>query len=114
MQLGAFVDPSDQLVGLAGHGRNHDADLVARIDLALAVARRLADALDIGDRRAAKLHHDTGQSALSSLLCPNGRREGARSANRFGYPAVRFSIRQGTCHKGPGVTRMTESTVNSA
>ena len=55
-----LVDPADQLVGLAGHGRHHDRDLVAGIDLALHMARGLADTLDIGDRRAAELHHDAG------------------------------------------------------
>ena len=55
-----FAAPGDQLVGLAGHGRDHDGDLVAGVDLALHVARDVADALDVGDRRAAEFHHQTG------------------------------------------------------
>jgi hypothetical protein len=58
VQRRGLVDPTDELVGLARHGRNHDGDFVAGIDLAFDVARRLPDAIDIGDRRAAKLHDD--------------------------------------------------------
>jgi hypothetical protein len=50
--------PFDQLIGLAGHGRYHDGDLMAGIDLALDMARDVADAVDIGDRRAAEFHHE--------------------------------------------------------
>ena len=58
--------PGDQLVGLAGHGRDHDGDLVAGIDLALDVARDVADAVDVGDRRAAEFHHQPGHEASGS------------------------------------------------
>ena len=51
------VGPGDQLVGLAGHGRDHHGDLVAGVDLALDVARDAADALQVGHRRAAEFHH---------------------------------------------------------
>ena len=53
---GGLAHPGDQLVGDAGHGRDDDGDLVAGVDLALDVARDVADALDVGDRRAAELH----------------------------------------------------------
>ena len=53
----AAARPGDELVGRSGHGRDHDRDLVAGIDLALDVARDVPDALDVGDRRAAELHH---------------------------------------------------------
>ncbi len=52
--------PADQLVGLAGHGRDHDGDLMAGVDLALDVARDVANALDIGDGSAAEFHDETG------------------------------------------------------
>ena len=51
-----LAHPGDQLVGGAGHGRDDDGHLVAGIDLALDVARDVADALDVGDRRAAEFH----------------------------------------------------------
>ncbi len=54
-----FGAPADQLIGLARHGRNHDSNLVAGIDLALDVPGRLPNAVDIGDGRAAELHHNT-------------------------------------------------------
>ena len=56
----AAAAPADQLVGRAGHGGHHDRDLVAGVDLALDVAGDVADAVDVGDRRAAELHHQTG------------------------------------------------------
>ena len=49
----------DELVGDAGHGGDHDGDLVPRLDLALHAGRDVADAVEIGDGGAAKLHHDT-------------------------------------------------------
>ena len=52
--------PGHELVGDAGHGGDHDRDLMAGIDLALDVARGVADAVDVGDRRSAKLHDETG------------------------------------------------------
>ena len=51
-------DPADQFVGLAGHGRDDDRDLVAGVDLAFDVARDVADAVDVGDGRSAEFHHD--------------------------------------------------------
>ena len=39
MQHGGLAHPGDELVGHAGHGRDHDGDLVAGIDLALHVTR---------------------------------------------------------------------------
>ena len=49
--------PFDQLIGDAGHGRDHDGDVMAGVDLALDVARDVADAVEIGDRRSAEFHH---------------------------------------------------------
>src|SRR5688572_18510820 len=60
MQRRGVARPGDQLVGLPGHGRDHDGDLVAGIDLALHVARHIADAVDVGDGGAAEFHHETG------------------------------------------------------
>ena len=64
----ALLDPADEFIGLAGHGRNHDGDLEARLDLAFDVARHIADAFDIGDRRAAEFHHQTRHNALIKSL----------------------------------------------
>ena len=47
-----------ELVGGAGHGRDHDRDLVAGLDLALDAAGDVADAVEVGDRGAAEFHHD--------------------------------------------------------
>ena len=50
--------PFHQLVGLAGHRRHHHGDVMAGIDLALHMARDVADAVDIGDGCAAEFHHE--------------------------------------------------------
>ena len=78
--------PGDQLVGGARHGRDDDGDVVAGVDLALDVARDVADAVDVGDRGAAELHDETGhgsRSRSSTASAPvaamvAGRREKAR------------------------------------
>ena len=56
--------PGDELVGGARHGRDHDGDLMAGIDLALDVTRDVADAVDIGDRRSAEFHDKTGHDGF--------------------------------------------------
>ena len=66
MQHGRLAHPADELVGGAGHGRDDDGDLVAGIHLALDVARHVADALDVGDGRAAELH-DNNSHRVSRL-----------------------------------------------
>jgi hypothetical protein len=55
---GRLAAPLHQLIGLAGHRRHHDSDVMARVDLALDVAGDVADAVDIGDGRAAEFHHE--------------------------------------------------------
>ena len=60
MQRRGLAAPGDQLIGLAGHGRDHDGDLVAGVDLALDVARDVADAVDVGDGGSAEFHHEAG------------------------------------------------------
>ncbi len=62
-----FGRPCHQLVGLAGHGGNHHGDLVAGIDLALDVARDVADAFDVGDRRAAEFHDKPAHASGEAL-----------------------------------------------
>src|SRR6185437_7098531 len=54
VQHGGLAAPGDQLVGDAGHGGNHHRYVVAGLDLALDVARHVADAVEIGDRRSAE------------------------------------------------------------
>ena len=68
--------PVDQLIGRAGHGGDHDGDLVAGVDLALDVARHVADAVDVGDRRSAELHHQPGHDTRHILREQKGPRGG--------------------------------------
>jgi hypothetical protein len=58
MHRGCVAAPFDQFIGLAGHGRDHHGNVMAGIDLALDVQRDVADAVDIGDRRAAEFHDE--------------------------------------------------------
>ena len=62
VQRRGLAAPGHQLVGRARHGRDHDGDLMAGVDLALDVARDVADAVDIGDRGAAEFHDETGHA----------------------------------------------------
>ena len=50
--------PVHQFVGLAGHRRHDDGDIMSGIDFALDVTRDVADSVDIGDGRAAEFHHE--------------------------------------------------------
>ena len=52
MQGRGLAHPGDQLVGDAGHGRDDHGHLVAGIHLALDVPGDIANALDVGHRRA--------------------------------------------------------------
>ena len=56
--------PVDELIGRARHRRNHDGDFMAGVDLALDVARDVADAVDIGDRGSAEFHDETGHVVI--------------------------------------------------
>ena len=55
-----LAHPADQLVGLAGHGRDDDGHVVAALDLALDLGGGVADAVEVGDGGAAEFHHQTG------------------------------------------------------
>src|SRR5262245_40721285 len=59
-----LLAPGHELVGLAHHGRNHHGHVVARRHLALDMARDVANAVDIGDRRSAELHHQARHARL--------------------------------------------------
>ena len=50
--------PFHQFIGLAGHRRHHHGDVMACIDLALDMARHIADAVDIRDGCTAEFHHE--------------------------------------------------------
>ena len=63
-----LAHPGDELVGLAGHGRDDDGHVVAALDLALDLAGRVADALEVGHAGAAEFHHEPGHRDD-----PNGR-----------------------------------------
>ena len=58
VKRGEVLAPGDELVCDAGHGGNHDGDLVPGIDLALDAVGYGADAGQVGDRGAAEFHHD--------------------------------------------------------
>jgi hypothetical protein len=74
IQRRGVLAPVDQLVGLAGHGRDDDRDLISSIELAFDMPGGIADALDIGDGGAAEFHHQTGHGGPEAL----------RSQFRFG------------------------------
>ena len=75
VQLRGFVHPADEFVGLAGHGRDDDGDLMAGLRLAAHMGGHVADALYIGDGRAAEFHHQPGHavSIAAGRLKPWGR-----------------------------------------
>jgi hypothetical protein len=68
VQDGGFPAPIDQPVGGSGHRGRDNRYLVAGVDLALDVARDVADAVDIGDRRSAEFHDKTGHNFSSQAL----------------------------------------------
>mgnify|MGYP001369286595 CR=1 FL=1 len=70
--LAGAIGPGDQLVGLAGHGADHHADLLAGRDLGRHEAAHAPDALQVGHRSAAELHHQTGHWACTDLLLAKG------------------------------------------
>ena len=77
MKDARITTPLDQPVGGSRHRGNHHGDLVAGIDLALDVARHVVDALDVGDRGSAELHHQASHSAtpLPPRALPERRRK---------------------------------------
>ncbi len=62
---GRLAHPGDELVGGAGHRRDDNGDVVAALDLALDLGRRIADALEVGERGPAEFH-DQARHALPS------------------------------------------------
>ena len=60
VQRREFAGPADELVGLPGHGRDHDGDLIAAVDLGLHQRRHMADAVEVGHRGAAEFHYNLG------------------------------------------------------
>ena len=75
--------PGHQLVGDAGHGRDHDGHAVAGVDLALDVTRDVANPLEVGHRRAAELHHQERHD--DPRVCPGV--QCLRLAMRLARPA---------------------------
>jgi hypothetical protein len=70
MHRRGFARPANQFIGLAGHGRDHDRDFMAGIDLALDMARHVADAGDVGDGGSAEFHHDARHGSEMPLTEP--------------------------------------------
>src|SRR6185437_3857572 len=82
MQRRQLLAPADQPVGRPRHRRDDDRDLVAGVDLALDPAGHVADAVEVGHRRAAELHHDAGHDPRAVLWFPasvDGLRTGRRA-----------------------------------
>src|ERR1700745_654161 len=67
--LESLLAPGNELIGGAGHRRDHDGDLIAGVDLALDVASDVADAVDIGDRRSAEFHHQASHWSRYDRWC---------------------------------------------
>ena len=59
MHRRGFLAPAHQFVGFAGHGGDHHRHIVTGLVFALHMARDVADAVDIGDRRSAEFQHET-------------------------------------------------------
>ena len=57
VQRRRVATPGHELIGGPGHRGDHHRHLVAGVDLAFHVASDIADALDVGDRGPAELHH---------------------------------------------------------
>ena len=68
------LHPVDQLVGLAGHGRDDDRHLVAGIDLAFDMPGNVVDAFEIGDGGTAEFHHDASHAFDTVTLMDTRRR----------------------------------------
>src|SRR5579871_1269970 len=91
MQHRRLAAQTHELVGGAGHGRDHDGHVVSGVDLTLDVAGDVADAVDIGDGRAAELHDEPGHEARVSLTDAGETpppREGAYRYRRGLWPAT--------------------------
>jgi hypothetical protein len=81
--FGICLHPAHQFIGLAGHRRHHDRYLVAGIDFALDVTRDVVDPVEVGNRRAAKLHYNAGHDALIRWRVPfSGQEKTPRVAER--------------------------------
>ncbi len=91
--------PAHQLVGLAGHGGDHDGHLVAGVDLALDVLRDIADSVEIGDRGSAEFHHQAGHGGPSLLLRTRGPQDFA--ASRRAKRRVYIAAREWGCNRAP-------------
>ena len=83
MDGGRFAAPADQPVGRAGHGRDHDGDLMAGFDLALDMARHIADALDIGNRGPPEFHHQTAHGPSLFITRRASSRPGHASSSQL-------------------------------
>ena len=66
LEAPGLLDESDELVGVPGHGRDHDGASVAGIDLALDVRGDVPDAVDVGNRRPAEFEHQQGHLGPST------------------------------------------------
>ncbi len=70
VQRVGILDPADELVGLARHGRDHHRDIVTGPNLAGDVLSDVADPVEVRDGGAAEFHHQTGHVAsVSALSC---------------------------------------------
>ena len=60
VQRRQFPRPGHKFVGLAGHRGDDNRDAIAAIDLALNLEGDVSDSLEVGNRRSAELHDESG------------------------------------------------------
>ncbi len=76
------LDPADQLVGLARHGRDDDDHVIAALDLAPDLLGGVRDAVEVGHRGAAEFHHEKRHPAPLSRPSLKSRASYAAGAAR--------------------------------
>jgi len=59
-----FIDPANQLIGFAGHGRDDDDHVIAFGDFHAHALCRALDAVKVGNRGAAEFHHENGHTSV--------------------------------------------------
>ena len=107
--------PADELVGLAGHGRDDDRDVVAALDLALDLGGGVADAVEVGDARCRRISSPDGAwlslGRASFIGRPGGPQGAGPRRHRAHRPATARKMTRAQCvllccsSKGEGALR---------
>src|SRR5690606_1579271 len=77
---------------LAGHRRDDDGDLMARVYLAFHMARHIVNTFQIGDRGAAELHDDASHADLYHPFAPAMKGASALKSRLPSKAAIRGSL----------------------